>query len=213
MTTAMARSDFAFESLKRTPTTVYLVLPTDRLEAYSRWLRLLVTLSLRDMARSLEKPASPVLFLLDEFAALGRLASIERAMGLMAGYGVQLWPIVQDVSQLRDLYNKRIGTFFANAEVLQVFGVNDHEGAKLFSDMLGQQTVVFQTMSRALDSDLSGLTYAEHHHGRPLLTPDEVRVLPMSRELLFLAGRRPIVADKLAHYQDREFSGMYDRID
>jgi len=31
-----------------------------------------------------------VLFLLDEFASLGRLAAVERAMGLMAGYGVQL---------------------------------------------------------------------------------------------------------------------------
>ena len=46
----------------------------------------------------------PALFLLDEFAALGRLEAVERAMGLMAGYGLQLWPILQDMSQLKDLY-------------------------------------------------------------------------------------------------------------
>jgi len=47
-----------------------------------------------------------------------------------------------------------------------------------------------------MDSDRSGLTYAEHHSGRPLLTPDEVRDLSQNRQLLFLAGLRPVVADK-----------------
>ncbi|SMP82292.1 Type IV secretory system Conjugative DNA transfer [Novosphingobium panipatense] len=49
------------------------------------------------MARSPARPERPVLFLLDEFAALGRLEPVERAMGLMAGYGLQLWPILQDI--------------------------------------------------------------------------------------------------------------------
>ena len=45
--------------------------------------------------------------------------------------------------------------------------------------------------SRALDSDKSGLSFAAHHTGRPLLMPDEVRNLPPSAELLFVAGQRP----------------------
>ena len=87
-----------------------------------------------------------MLYLLDEFAALGYLAPVERAMGLMAGYGVQLWPILQDVHQLRATYAKRAGSFFSNAAVLQVFGVNDHETAQLVSNLLGQETVVFHTV-------------------------------------------------------------------
>ncbi|RDL47950.1 hypothetical protein BLJAPNOD_05176 [Ensifer sp. M14] len=89
----------------------FLVLPPDRLLTYSRWLRLLVTQSLLDMAREAAKPDLPVLYLLDEFAALGYLAPVERAMGLMTDYGVQLWPILQDVHQLRAIYGKREGTF------------------------------------------------------------------------------------------------------
>ncbi|AGI10517.1 type IV secretory system conjugative DNA transfer family protein [Xanthomonas citri] len=211
MTAVLDHSDFAFGDLKSRTATVFLVLPPDRLGTYARWLRLMVTQSLQDMARAPGKPPAPVLYLLDEFAALGHLAPIEQAMGLMAGYGVQLWPILQDVHQLRATYGQRAGTFLSNAGVLQVFGVNDHESARLVSDLLGQETVVFQTMSRALDSDKSGLSFAEHHTGRPLLTPDEVRNLPQSRELLFLAGTRPIVADKLRYYGDREFKGMFDQ--
>jgi type IV secretion system protein VirD4 len=204
------RSDFQFGDLKKRNETVFLVLPPDRLSTYSRWLRLLITQSLLDMARTPDKPDVPVLYLLDEFAALGHLAPIERAMGLMAGYGVQLWPILQDVHQLRATYGQRAGTFLSNAGVLQVFGVNDHESARLVSDMLGQETVVFQTMGRALDSDKSGISFGEQHTARQLLTPDEVRNLPAHIELLFLAGQRPIVAGKLTYYANVEFKNLYD---
>jgi len=210
MSTVLGRSDFRFADLKHRNVSVFLVLPPDRLSTYSRWLRLLVTQSLTDMARDPARPHTPVLYLLDEFAALGHLAPVERAMGLMAGYGVQLWPILQDVHQLRATYGQRAGTFLSNAGVLQVFGVNDHDSARLVSDLLGQETVVFQTMARALDSEKSGISYNQQHTARPLLTPDEVRNLPAHGQLLFLAGQRPIVAAKLAYYADPEFNGAFD---
>ena len=131
----LSRSDFAFCDLRRRITSVFLVLPPNRMDAYSRWLRLLVSQALQDIARDAEaatgpqspseRLSSPTLFLLDEFAALGRLEAVERAMGLMAGYGLQLWPILQDLSQLKALYGPRAGTFIANAGVQQVLGVND----------------------------------------------------------------------------------------
>jgi type IV secretion system protein VirD4 len=86
----------------------------------------------------------------------------------------------------------------------------DHDSARLVSDLLGQETVVFQTMSRALDAEKSGLTFGEQHAARPLLTPDEVRNLPSQAELLFLAGQRPIIARKLRYFADREFAGLFD---
>ena len=197
--------------MKAQPTTVYLVLPPDRLATYARWLRLMLAQGLTDLARAPASPARPVLFLLDEFAALGRLEPVERAMGLMAGYGIQLWPILQDVHQLRALYERRAGTFLSNAGVLQIFGVNDHDSAKLVSDLLGQETVVFETMSRAIDSDETGISFGSQHVARPLLTPDEVRTLREDYQLLFLAGQRPIVAAKLKYYADREFAGRFDK--
>jgi len=211
MARVLGRSDFRFADLKRTRQTIFLVLPPDRISTYSRWLRLIITQSLLEMARTSDTPDVPVLYLLDEFAALGHLAPIERAMGLMAGYGVQLWPILQDVHQLRALYGQRAGTFLSNAGLLQVFGVNDHASAKLVSDLLGQETVVFQTMGRALDSEQSGISYSEQHVARPLLTPDEVRNMSSKLELLFLAGWRPIIARKLCYYGDEEFLGKFDK--
>src|SRR5690606_34447431 len=124
MTAVLDRSDFRFADLKRRNVSVFLVLPPDRLSTYSRWLRLLVSQSLTDMARDPATPPAPVLYLLDESAALGHLAPVERAIGLMAGYGVQLRPILQYVHQLRATCGQRAGSFLSNAGVLQVFGVN-----------------------------------------------------------------------------------------
>lgn len=209
MTAVMARSDFAFADLKTRTASVFLVLPPDRLGAYARWLRLMVSQSLQETVRA--RGDRTVLYLLDEFAALGYLAPVERAMGLMAGYGVQLWPILQDIHQLRATYGQRAGTFLSNAGVLQVFGVNDPEGSQLISDLLGSETVIFTTASRALDSSQSGLSYAAHHTARPLLMPDEVRNLPPATELLFLAGQRPILGQKLRYFADGEFQGLFDK--
>ncbi len=44
-----------------------------------------------------------MLFVLDEFPVLGYMKSIETAAGLMAGFGVKLWTIVQNVGQLNSI--------------------------------------------------------------------------------------------------------------
>jgi type IV secretion system protein VirD4 len=212
----LARSDFAFSDLRHRITSVFLVLPPNRMDAYSRWLRLLVSQALQDIARDAEASVgaqgasqrlkTPTLFLLDEFAALGRLEAVERAMGLMAGYGLQLWPILQDMSQLKDLYGERAGTFIANAGVQQVFGVNDFETAKWLSQMIGQETAGFQTDSFKPGD---GPSFSNNLTGRDLLTPDEIMQLPPERQLLRVQGQATAIAQKLRYYTDPEFAGLF----
>ena len=213
----LARSDFAFADLRHRIISVFLVLPPNRLDAYSRWLRLLVAQALQDIARDAEQPqsasegrserlATPTLFLLDEFAALGRLEAVERAMGLMAGYGLQLWPILQDMSQLRDLYGARAATFVANAGVQQVFGVNDYETAKWLSQTMGQETIGYRTESRK-PGDMP--TTGTQVTGRDLLTPDEIMQLPPELQLLRVQGQPTAIAAKLRYYADPEFTGLF----
>ena len=145
---ALSRSDFSFADLVAGVASIFVVLPPDRLETYNRWLRLMINAALRDLTRAPARPARPILFLLDEFAALGRLDEVRRGVGLMAGYGVQFWPILQDFSQLTSIYGKSADTFIANAEVLQAFNVQDLETAKRLSDRMGDRTVMFVTQTQ-----------------------------------------------------------------
>ncbi|SFU18932.1 type IV secretion system protein VirD4 [Sedimentitalea nanhaiensis] len=211
-----SRSDFHFSDLRHRITSVFLVLPPNRMDAYSRWLRLLVSQALQDIAPDAEASVgaqgasqrlkAPALFLLDEFAALGRLEAVERAMGLMAGYGLQLWPILQDMSQLKDLYGERAGTFIANAGVQQVFGVNDFETAKWLSQMIGQETTGFQTDSYKPGDNPS---FSNNLTGRDLLTPDEIMQMPPDLQLLRVQGQPSALAQKLRYYADPEFKGLF----
>lgn len=211
----VGRSDFAFADLKDEVATVFLILPPDRLDTYSRWLRLLVAQAINEMARSSAKPERPVLFLLDEFAALGRLQPIERAMGLMAGYGLQLWPILQDIHQLRSLYGTRAGTFLSNAGVLQAFGVNDYDTADMLSKTMGRETITYETDGQSQKDVIvkdpeRSLSKTQHLATRNLMDANEIMKLAPDTQLLMRVGESPLIVKKLRFYADKEFAGMFD---
>jgi type IV secretion system protein VirD4 len=195
--------------------TVFLILPPDRLDTYARWLRLILAQAINDMARSPARPTRPVLFMLDEFAALGRLQPIERAMGLMAGYGLQLWPILQDVHQLRSLYAERAGTFLSNAGILQAFGVNDYDTADMLSKTMGRETIAYETGGQS-EKDVAfaergrSISQTQHLAARNLMDANEIMKLPPDNLLLMIAGKDPLIVRKLRFYEDREFLGMFD---
>jgi len=218
MVQVLSRSDFRFEDLKAGTVTVFLVLPPERLSTHARWLRLLVAQAINAMARSPARPAAPVLFLLDEFAALGRLEPVERAFGLMAGYGLQLWPILQDKHQLWSVYGDRAGTFLSNAGLIQIFNVADVETASWVSKSIGATTVTYQTSGTSiskspgrflLDQTTTGASTSVHLTRRDLLTPDEVMRQDGGLEILLLQGQAPVIAQKVRYFADPEFQGLF----
>lgn len=211
----VAGSDFAFADLKENVATVFLILLPDRLDTYSRWLRLLVAQAINELARSPVKPPRPVLLLLDEFAALGRLQPVERAMGLMAGYGLQLWPILQDIHQLRSNYGASAGTFLSNAGVLQAFGVNDYDTADMLSKTMGRETITYETSGQSekdvmLKDPERSLSKTQHLAARNLMDANEIMKLTPDTLLLMRVGENPLIVKKLRYYADREFAGMFD---
>ena len=219
---SMSRSDFRWRDLRDGSATVFLVLPPDRMGAYSRWLRLLVAQSIADLARAPRRPgAPPVLLLLDEFAALGRLEPVLSAAGLMAGLGVQLWPILQDLAQLRAAYGESASTFLANAGLVQVGAPADLDTATWLSRVLGNATIQYETASSGTSRPTGWLPAgggqssasegtATHLAARPLLTPDEAMRLPPHVQVLLRPGKAPALAAKLRHFADPEFRGLPD---
>jgi type IV secretion system protein VirD4 len=217
MVRALGHSSVDLVALKRERMSVYLVLPPDRLHSYARWLRLMIACSLLAMTRMPGQPAHRVLFLLDEFAHLGRMTPVQRDIGLVGGYGARIWLFVQDLSQLRATYGDAWTTFLANADALQAFGTADWDTADYLSRMSGDTTirVASENESRGVSRGKArqyqrgtGLTMSET--GRRLLLPDEVRRLPADRQLLFVKGQLPLLAERLSYLRDLEFAGRAD---
>jgi len=208
---SLSVSDFRFEDLKTRPMTVYLVLPADRLAPFGRWLRLLIQQALTVNARNIaDKPERPVLFLLDEMAALGRLTMVEHAYGLMAGFGMQLHGIVQDLSQLKRIYGEGYETFISNAGVLQFFGSRDRTTAEYFSALCGVTSVwnlstalartFGQSGGRSSHSDTTTETAATVQ--RRLAYPDELMRLGRNRQLLLVENGDPVLALRRNWFDD-----------
>ena len=136
MQDAMAESDFSFAELKHTDSTVFLVIPPEYLDTHSRYLRLFITLALRAAGRG-RKAQHAMLFVMDEFAALGALKVVATAAAVASGSGVKLWPIIQNLTQLRP-YGDNWEVFLSNAGQRQIFAMNDQTTAQYFSNELGE---------------------------------------------------------------------------
>lgn len=229
---SLSRSDFSFEALKSSPMTIYLILPADRLKTFDRWLRLLIQQAITVNARNIDvKPKKPVLFLLDEMPSLGRLESVEQAYGLMAGFGMQLWGIAQDLSQLAKIYGEHgWQTFVSNSGVIQYFGSRDKMTAEYFSSLCGVTTVEVHNFSWAVGKAISWATSFSHtfsHNSssttsghsttesrswtrttgsseaqRQLAYPDELMVLKGNQQVIFVENLDPIMGEKIIWYKD-----------
>jgi type IV secretion system protein VirD4 len=205
-------------ALKSGKASVYLILPPDRLDAYARWLRLMIGCALRAMARTPGQPKTRVLFLLDEFAHLGRMQPVERDIGLAGAFGVSFWLIVQDLAQLRSTYGERWPSFLANVDVLQAFGINDWDTAEYLSRMTGEATVSVESeqASRGVSQGRHGqhqlgASRTRGETGRRLRFADEVRQLPRDGALLFVKGEAPLVVQRLNYLRDKAFEGRADQ--
>jgi type IV secretion system protein VirD4 len=175
-----------WDSMKDYITTVYLILPSDRLESHANFLRLVVTSALRTLLRS--PPGAvlpPVLFMLDEFAQLGYLPPIENAMGIARGFGVQLWPFLQDLNQLHALYKDRWQTFIGARGVLTAFAPQDMFTADYLSRLCGGKTVIVESENMRPDLGIPGGGRAPQ--GQPLIRPEELMAMPAGQMLCFAA--------------------------
>jgi type IV secretion system protein VirD4 len=214
----LAKSDFRFNELKcaKIKITVYLVLPFKQMEAQGRWLRLLITAAIEELTDEPRRGDGRVLFMLDEFAQLGRLMAIERALALVRGYGVQLWPFVQDLPQLKNVYPDRWESFLSSSGVAQFFTPNDEMTAKYISERCGQRLISRKSVSQSTStgqqtSQTAGESLSEHWEA--LFTPWSLygHKLKGDQQMLFVERVSPVVfAFRTDYFLDKAIAHLAD---
>ena len=188
---------------------IYLCLPATRLHRHRRFFRLFLNLLLTAVEQvgqpDHEEADHPAIMFLDEMHVLGHMQSLETAAGLIAGYGVRLWSIFQDISQLQHIYGKRWETFMGNSGLLQVFGLNDLGTLKYISERLGQSTTLSISQGEiSRGQTVQGFTGDTISLGvASLLTPDEIAYFFSSRtdnQLVMFPGAAPIFMQRLPFF-------------
>ena len=203
-------SDFNFLALKHKPTTVYLVLPGRYMDAYARFLRLLITSAIDQLTS--ETGGHPVLMILDEFARLEKLPAVANAFGFAAGFNLQLWPFLQDLPQLEGLYGKQWMSVLANCGLVQFFTPVDVVTAEFIQRRGGNFTG--ETTSRNFTG---GVISSERGRSRsdarvPLLPFERMMSLPQDESLVFFAGKHdPLIVGRRNYWTIPRLAGRFDQ--
>lgn len=133
----------------------------------------------------------PVHFVMDEFANVSLPDDFEKILSVMRSRGVFVSIIIQNLAQLKTLFEKNWESIVGNCDELLYLGGNEQSTHKYISELLGKSTIDIDTHGKS--SGRNG-NYSTNYQmgGRELLTPDEVRMLNNDYAILFIKGERPI---------------------
>ena len=130
--------------------------------------------------------------IMDEFANVSLPDDFDKILSVMRSRGVSVSIILQNLAQLKALFEKQWESIVGNCDEFLYLGGNEQSTHKYVSELLGKSTIDTNTYGKS--SGRSG-NYSTNYQisGRELLTPDEVRMLDNRYALLFVRGERPIM--------------------
>lgn len=131
-------------------------------------------------------------FLMDEFANVSLPDDFDKILSVMRSREVSVSIILQNLAQLKALFEKQWESIVGNCDEFLYLGGNEQSTHKYVSELLGKATIDMNTYGKSTGHSGSYSTNYQLN-GRELLTPDEVRLLDNRYAILFIRGERPII--------------------
>jgi len=210
---ATSRSDFDLRHMKKERITIYVGVSPNNLHRLRPLMQVFYQQAIdlmTDKQPNLEEEPHPVLFLMDEFASLGRMTQFEQGIAYLAGYRVRLLLIIQDIPQLETHYQRSgMNLFMGNSRIRVTFAANNYETAELISRLLGTYGAETESESR---SQQLGFSLEPGHKSvstskmaRALLLPQEILQLSKDEEIIMVESAPPVRARKIRYFKDPVF--------
>ena len=206
---ATSANDFDLREVRRELMSIYFKMPPNKLKEGSVLVNLffdqLLNLNTRVLPSQDKTLKHQCLVLLDEMTSIGKVAMIAQAVSYMAGYNMRLLTIIQNKSQLEDVYGKAGAlTLLSNHALMVMYAPSPtvQSDAQEYSEMLGYETV----KSRSRTSSMQSSSTSTSDQRRALMLPQEIRELGQTREIVSLENCKPILCDKIRYYEDPDFT-------
>lgn len=131
-------------------------------------------------------------FVMDEFANVSLPDDFDKILSVMRSRSVSVSIILQNLAQLKALFEKQWESIVGNCDEFLYLGGNEQSTHKYVSELLGKATIDTNTYGKSTGHSGS---YSTNYQisGRELLTPDEVRMLDNRYALLFIRGEKPVM--------------------
>lgn len=138
----------------------------------------------------------PVRVLQDEWANVAQPESYPKILATCRSYNIGLNIIVQNVQQIKALYEKEHESIIGNCDTLLFLGGgNEPASLEFIVKLLGRETLA--TRTRGLTKGRNGSSTTNYQQtGRDLMTIDEVRKLDTNKAILFIRGEDPVIDRK-----------------
>jgi type IV secretion system protein VirD4 len=160
-------------------TVVSVVIPLEYKVSHSVLTNLAIASSLIALQKKGGTPRGRILYMIDEFPALGRNDIVVDGLTTLRKYRIWFLLAIQGIGQLKDIYGDGASKVITGCSCKQFLRTNDPDTAEFVSRACGEETLVI--------GDAGNLTYI----ARRLVTPDEVATLPDDQQIAFLENRRP----------------------
>ena len=130
-------------------------------------------------------------FIMDEFANVSLPDDFDKILSVMRSREVSVSIILQNLAQLKALFEKQWESIVGNCDEFLYLGGNEQSTHKYVSELMGKENLDLNTYGKSHGRNGSYSTNYQQT-GRDLLTPDEVRMLDNKYAILFVRGERPI---------------------
>lgn len=205
-------STFALSDLASGEVDLFVAVPPEYKRVLAPFLRWLLSDLFISVRRN--RPAQRIIAFVDEAAALGRFEEILTASGELPGYGLWLWTLWQDRSQIVGLYGEAgADTILNTAEIVSLFDVPavDPDASERWSRAVGDYTAWVETLTRPAEGKGSR-SIASTPQGVRLLSREALASLPANQLLVFpngtAYGRHPIQLRKTVAHTDPRFAKL-----
>ena len=201
-------TDIDVLSLRKVPTSLYVIIPTNKLDESGKLLNIFFSTVIgNNLGKQLgEEPElkHQMLMLMDEFTAMGRVDVWAKRISISASYGVRDLCIVQSRSQLKAAYGDHDAqNFITNHGAQIVFAAREQPDANEYSEMLGYRTLRKRQRSTSHGAGSRQVSTSFVDEKRALMLPQEIKELPADEELIFYEGCKPIRARKNWFFKDK----------
>lgn len=212
-----SRSDFKLQDFydSKEPISLYLTLPFGDVDRIMPVFQLIIDFVVRRFSsgeiRAGEKEKvlkNPILFLIDEFPVLGNMKFLATSLGILAGYGLRFYLVVQAYQQLVKIYGQE-NTFIDNCRYVLIYAPNNPNDAEKFSKMIGKESVTNENLSVSgsrFQVALNNLNSSAQEVQRDLINPDEMMKMPYTDCIILGHNMPPYMGKKNVFYADDRFS-------
>ncbi len=210
---ATDESDFGIEDLRRDPTSIFVIVSPNDLVPLAPLIRLMFqqTIAILQRAEPGKDEPYPVLFLLDEFASLGRMEVLQQAVTTLRGYGGRIMIVVQTLASIRDqrLYGREgAAVFLANCRLQLFMSPADNDTPEYVSSAIGDFTRVAKSKSWRSNEFTS--SYSEREEGVRLIRAAELRQLGTDKVVALVQNMKPVLAQRVTYYEDKQLRPLFE---